>query len=187
MTILPKTVRFEDTELSIIDRDGTPWLTGSQIATALNATYRQAVTNIYQRHRDEFTDAMTMVIRHGRSRVRIFSPRGAHLIAMFARTPRAKAFRQWVLDVLEAHANQPSALPAPRPFRERRRYLVVMEGGKVTHMLELGDESLVRAGHVATVRRNVVVLHRQLSVLLGEANSDLLDVPFEEFGDGRAA
>lgn len=34
--------------------------------------------------------------------MRIFSLRGAHLVAMFARTPKAKAFRRWVLDVLDA-------------------------------------------------------------------------------------
>ena len=33
--------------------------------------------------------------------VRIFSLRGAHLIAMFARTAIAKQFRKWVLDVLD--------------------------------------------------------------------------------------
>ncbi len=34
-------------------------------------------------------------------KVRIFSLRGAHLIAMFARTPVAKEFRRWVLDILD--------------------------------------------------------------------------------------
>lgn len=34
---------------------------------------------------------------------RIFSPRGCHLIAILSRTNQAKAFRRWVLDVLEAH------------------------------------------------------------------------------------
>jgi hypothetical protein len=33
--------------------------------------------------------------------VRIFSPRGCYLLGMLARTTRAKAFRVWVLDVLE--------------------------------------------------------------------------------------
>ena len=183
MTTLPKTVRFQDIELSVIDRDGTPWLTSPQIADALGARDRRAVSDIHKRHRDEFTDAMTAVVRHGRSRVRIFSPRGAHLIAMFARTPRAKAFRQWVLDVLEA---RPS-VPAGRPFRNRRRYLVVMEAGKVTDMLELSDESLIPTGRIATVRQNAYLLHRQLSVLLGEANADLLEVPMAEFRDRDGA
>ncbi|HHW4669566.1 MAG TPA: BRO-N domain-containing protein, partial [Xylella fastidiosa subsp. multiplex] len=33
--------------------------------------------------------------------VRLFSPRGCHMVAMFARTSVAAAFRRWVLDVLE--------------------------------------------------------------------------------------
>lgn len=59
--------------------------------------------------------------------VRIFSPRGCHLIAMFARTPRAAALRRSVLDVLEGIATaaprapkrlekQQHDLPAPLAF-----------------------------------------------------------------------
>ncbi len=180
MNTLPKTVLFENTELTIIDRDGTPWMSCGQIDRAIEASARGTATRIYQRHKDEFTDAMTAIIRRGSWRGRIFSPRGAHLIAMFARTPKAKAFRKWVLDVLEARAGQ-SPTPSGKPFQKSQRYLVVMEAGKVTHILELGDESLVPAGRVAIMRQNVYLLHRQLSVLLGEANADLLDVPFEEF------
>lgn len=33
--------------------------------------------------------------------VRVFSLRGAHLVAMFATTPKAKEFRRWVLDILD--------------------------------------------------------------------------------------
>ena len=177
---LPKTVQFQDTDLSVIDRDGTPWLTSKQIAYALGCKNpAQDISNIHQRHRDEFTEAMTTVIRHGRSRVRIFSPRGAHLIAMFARTPRAKAFRQWVLDVLEAHTSQPPALPAPLPFQEQRRYLVVMEGGKVAGMTELGDECMVPRGRVEIVRRNLATVREQLAALIGEASVSALDVELE--------
>ncbi|WP_354666697.1 P22AR C-terminal domain-containing protein, partial [Escherichia coli] len=37
---------------------------------------------------------------------RVFSLRGAHLIAMFARTPVAKEFRRWVLDILDREVQQ---------------------------------------------------------------------------------
>lgn len=47
-------------------------------------------------------------------RCRIFSLRGCHLVAMFARTPVAKAFRRWVLDVLDKlDAEQHAALSSP--------------------------------------------------------------------------
>ena len=41
--------------------------------------------------------------------VRIFSLRGCHLLAMFARTPIAKQFRRWVLDVLDKLAEEERA------------------------------------------------------------------------------
>ncbi len=37
----------------------------------------------------------------GKQKVRIFSLRGCHLLAMFARTAIAKQFRKWVLDILD--------------------------------------------------------------------------------------
>jgi hypothetical protein len=60
---------------------------------------------------------MTAVIKlptaGGEQETRIFSPRGCHALGMFARTPVAKAFRVWVLDVLEGKAAIP-ARPAPK-------------------------------------------------------------------------
>ncbi len=42
-----------------------------------------------------------MTTPSGKQDSRVFSLRGAHLIAMFARTPKAKEFRRWVLDILD--------------------------------------------------------------------------------------
>lgn len=117
---LPKTLDFDGTSVEITDHDGAPWLTLSQIVTALGYDTPAAVTNLYTRNRAEFTPDMTALLRQGRTRVRIFSPRGAHLIGMFARTPRAKAFRRWVLDVLDRpnvgrHALPDLPAPAPEP------------------------------------------------------------------------
>lgn len=44
---------------------------------------------------------------------RIFSLRGAHLIAIFARTDVAKKFRRCVLDVLDQEAKKVAPVPAP--------------------------------------------------------------------------
>ncbi|MBI5058937.1 hypothetical protein HZB60_04025, partial [candidate division KSB1 bacterium] len=102
---LPAVVEFKGQELEVLDRDGKPWLASPQIADALGMSKgSEGVGKIYRRHQEEFDSAMTRLIIHptqtGRD-VRIFSPRGCHLIGMFARTERAKAFRKWVLDVLE--------------------------------------------------------------------------------------
>ncbi|VGC40446.1 BRO family protein [Klebsiella pneumoniae] len=82
------------------------WLTSAEIANALQYKSAKSVTNLFNQNSDEFTSGMTQVIEsvtsgNYRKKVRVFSLRGAHLIAMFARTPKAKEFRRWVLDILD--------------------------------------------------------------------------------------
>ena len=56
-------------------------------------------------------ESMTQAEHSGsmKQNARIFSPRGRHLLAMYARTANAAAFRRWVLDVLEGYAPAPVA------------------------------------------------------------------------------
>lgn len=107
---------FNDVLFDVIDRNNQPWVRLPQIEVALGFTKRGAVQTLYTRHADEFTDAMTAVVtlptEGGPQETRIFSLRGCHLLAMFARTPVAKAFRVWVLDVLDK-LNAERATPAP--------------------------------------------------------------------------
>ncbi|MNE47236.1 hypothetical protein D3C80_1416300 [compost metagenome] len=86
------------------------WLTSSDLAKALQYSNSRAVTMIYNKYADEFTNGMTQVLEvstsgNYRKKVRVFSLRGAHLIAMFARTLVAKEFRRWVLDILDREIN----------------------------------------------------------------------------------
>ena len=97
---------FENVDFEVVDIHNTPWLRGSQVASALGyKNHRTAISELYDRKTDEFTDEMTQLVdldtAGGRQQVRIFSPRGCYLLGMLARTERAKAFRRWVLDVLE--------------------------------------------------------------------------------------
>lgn len=114
---------FQTVEFSVIDHKGQTWLTGVQIAQALGYSREDKVGRLHQRHAHEFTDEMTAVVElpshsprsggHGRGyRVRIFSLRGAYLLGMLARTPKAEAFRRWVLDVLEGITHAPATLYA---------------------------------------------------------------------------
>ena len=86
------------------DIDGI-WLTANQIGYALQYADDKAVQRIFARHIDEFTEKMTRVVKlttpGGHQETRVFSLRGAHMVAMFARTPVAKEFRHWVLDILD--------------------------------------------------------------------------------------
>lgn len=100
------TLRFQETEFDVVDIHGQAWLRSYQIGSAL--AYSQpdaAIAKLYERNADEFTEDMTTVMdlptAGGVQQVRIFSLRGAHLLGMLARTEIAKAFRRWVLDVLD--------------------------------------------------------------------------------------
>lgn len=98
---------FQSTTFDIVAHDGQPWLRCPQIGDALGYAKRGgvAIDAIYKRNAGEFTASMTAVVKlptaGGMQDARIFSLRGAHLLGMFARTPKAAEFRRWVLDVLE--------------------------------------------------------------------------------------
>ncbi|MGX2974915.1 BRO-N domain-containing protein, partial [Ursidibacter arcticus] len=68
------------------------------------------VKRIYERNIDEFTPNMTALVdmqtAGGMQKVRVFSLRGTHLIAMFSHTKVAKEFRKWVLDILDNEVSQ---------------------------------------------------------------------------------
>ncbi|MCG9078911.1 BRO-N domain-containing protein [Laribacter hongkongensis] len=114
-----QSLAFQETTFDVIDRNGQPWLKAADIARALGYAAEDAVSRIYRRNSDEFTQAMSQTVNltvcgeiNGlqHKTIRIFSLRGAHLIAMFARTKVAKAFRRWVLDILDRVTYAPSAL-----------------------------------------------------------------------------
>ena len=86
---------------------------GIQIGYALNyQNPRQAISKLYESNPDEFNDSMTALIKlstdGGAEETRVFSLSGCHLLAMFARTPVAKAFRKRVLDALDRIAREES-------------------------------------------------------------------------------
>ena len=116
---------FATLTIQTIDRDGERWLTISDIAAALypyenkgrsqsEAPFEKRVRNLYARHAEEFSDSMTALIEvqtaGGVQKIRVFSLRGAHLLGMFARSKRAKAFRRWVLDIIEQHRHDAGIL-----------------------------------------------------------------------------
>lgn len=111
---------FNDVTLSPITYQNSPWIRSVELARALGYSSEKSVSNIYNRNQDEFSNDMSVVINlsttDNPAPSRIFSLRGCHLVAMFARTPVAKAFRRWVLDVLDKlDAEQHAASPSPTP------------------------------------------------------------------------
>lgn len=117
---------FNNVALSPITYQNSLWIRAVELARALGYSDGSIVSRLYRKHADEFAPEMTQLIeisaedRSGllgsAGRCRIFSLRGCHLVAMFARTPVAKAFRRWVLDVLDKlDAEQHAASSSPTP------------------------------------------------------------------------
>lgn len=108
----PEPLSFNAIDFDVVDIAGQPWLKSSDIARALGYSRADKVTRLFERNAEEFTANMTGMVEaptlgHAQglsTKHRVFSMRGAHLLAMFSRTEVAKAFRKWALDVIEAQA-----------------------------------------------------------------------------------
>ena len=96
---------FKSTKITTVIINGQPYLGGLQIGVALQYAKPDLALKVYANHADEFTPDMTFLTdadtAGGKQQIRVFSLRGCHLLAMFSKTPVAKEFRKWVLDVLE--------------------------------------------------------------------------------------
>lgn len=136
-----QTLTFQNITLSPVAtvNDGQIWLSSSDLAKALGYADVRSIANIYNRNKEEFTSGMTTVIKlitngiNGSEReleTRIFSLRGCHLIAMFARTTFAKEFRKWVLDILDKEVGQPVQVKTTTNDRTPLRQAVSMLVGK---------------------------------------------------------
>ena len=102
--------------IKVTANDGQIWLTSTELAKALGYSRTDNISKIFDRNKDEFSSNMTLTVNLGvngingstrQKAVRIFSLRGCHLLAMFAKTEVAKQFRKWVLDILDKEVGQP--------------------------------------------------------------------------------
>lgn len=111
-----QTLAFHAVQFQPVEKAGQPWLKATDLAKALGYSREDVVSQLFRRNQDEFTPGMTETVKltgpgyqahqidvpgNLPIETRIFSLRGCHLLAMFARTPIAKEFRRWVLDVLD--------------------------------------------------------------------------------------
>lgn len=100
---------FQDTTLRVIEVNNQRWVGAADIARALGYSRPDKVTRIYDRHSVEFSSSMTAIFENPtsgvsgnlRTQTRFFTLRGAHLVAMFARTAKGQEFRKWILDLLD--------------------------------------------------------------------------------------
>ena len=111
---------FNNFKFSPVTHQNLPWIRSTELAHALGYKREDILGKLYRKNADEFTPDMTQLIETITNiieivdntgsvfpvKLRIFSLRGCHLLAMFARTPVAKAFRKWVLDVIERYGDR---------------------------------------------------------------------------------
>ena len=114
---------FNAITLTPINHQNSLWIRAVELAKALGFKREDQAAKIYRAHADEFTPDMAQLVEITDNadsafpvKSLIFSLRGCHLVAMFARTPVSKAFRRWVLDVLDKlDAEQHAVSPSPTP------------------------------------------------------------------------
>ncbi|WP_323842531.1 BRO family protein [Moraxella sp. 7664RN] len=112
-----QSLTFQNLSLTPVAIDAQIWLSSADLANALGYSRVDNITTIYNRNADEFTSSMTALIPNPKmknAKIRIFSLRGCHLIAMFSRTTVAKQFRQWVLDILDKEVGNPVVVTEQR-------------------------------------------------------------------------
>lgn len=166
MNIVAKTdFNFHGVNLVPVANVTGTWLTSADVAKALGYKSTKSISNLFAQYEDEFSPGMTMVIEsvtngiNGSSRrmkVRVFSLRGAHLVAMFARTPVAKEFRRWVLDILDREVVQS---PIAKQFTDaelcdlawlwRAGDVMINACRSVTPLLEVAQHR--QAGHFVSI------------------------------------
>lgn len=114
---------FNEITFSPVNRQNSLWIRAVELSKALGFKREDQAAKIYRAHADEFTSDMAQLVEIFDNADSAFpvkslllSLRGCHLLAMFARTPVAKEFRKWVLDVLDKLAEEErSAEPVENP------------------------------------------------------------------------
>ena len=105
-----------DTRVTLITHNNRYWLTAEDVGRCLGyaaGKERQGITNVFNRHIDEFSEEDSVVIKlmttDGKAyNTRVFSQTGCIKLGFFSNTPTAKTFRKWAARVL-AGESQPHA------------------------------------------------------------------------------
>jgi len=167
--IMSTTLTFQDRNLDVIKLNGNDWVKGSAICGVLGyKNPEKAISDIYERHKDEFTPSMVQKIRiktqGGQQEVLAFSLRGAHLLAMFSRTSVATEFRKWVLDVLEENQTSPKLRLEQHPQQQLSHH-VSKESLQDARLISEGMYNLLEADLLATSAHAKDVLKKAFGMI----------------------
>lgn len=146
-----RTAMFHEVAVTVLEIDGKDFITAEDLGRCLGlADPRRSVHKIFRKNQNELEDhvgvAELATPLGGVQSVRLFTETGCNLIAMFARTPRAKEFRRWLAQL-------------PRRVRElagtTREQLMRAEAREVEKalgvLMSLGTDSLGLDGLIRLV------------------------------------
>lgn len=162
--VMTHNLTFRNHTLTVVHHDGGIWFTSADLAKALGYARADMVWRIHDRNRDEFSPDMssnvnlTFLGSNLPIPTRIFSLRGAHLVAMFARTPVAKEFRRWVLDILDRETRQKeqtSHAPTRKTQMTKREIEAHIAGGRLLISFLPGG-----AAHYRLLEKGEVIANR---------------------------
>jgi len=127
--------KFKDTVLEVIETPKGKAFSSMDIGNALGYKNPQKrISEIFKRHEDEFLqgshwdwfDQASPQIadsKRNSSTTRVYYLRGVSLLAMFATTSNAKAFRRWAADILsqvqQGNINYQPPAQVPNNLRDR--------------------------------------------------------------------
>jgi prophage antirepressor-like protein len=163
MTYPITTLHYHQHALEAVEIGGQKWLRVPHLVPPLGLSSPRAVMKIYENNRDEFSAEETCLApletAGGEQNVRLFSLRGVRLLALLAHTLEAKAFRRWVLDLLEGRvrsiARQPIA-PLPTESQIMLRELSNLPPAMLSEAIAdylTGRRSLPEIGPLAAMRQ----------------------------------
>ncbi len=99
-----QSIDFGDENVDVYEHDGQIFLKGEDLGCMLElADPRNGVHNIFVRHEDELKPhsvTLKLIASDGKAyETRVYSETGAYLVAMFARSSKAKEVRQWLAEL----------------------------------------------------------------------------------------
>ncbi|CNI24975.1 BRO family protein [Yersinia intermedia] len=177
-------LRFKDQTVIPFDHgDGKIWVTAKESAKLLGYANAKSVTNLYNSNSDEFTASMTEVIttvtsgktmgcNNLKTKIRIFSLRGLHLLGLLAETPVAKDLRRWALDLMDKESG---GLVADTRLTLQQMQNIVATAWKTS------NEDSSDAGRRLRKRQDDLPVLQKAQKLVDEIGQ----IPFEFIGGGK--
>ncbi|MFL1916982.1 BRO family protein [Plesiomonas shigelloides] len=183
----------KNTVIPFDNGDGKIWFTAEALATLLGYADAKQVNRIFQRHKDEFIASMTTMVKVTKrnknkgidyNQVRLFSPRGAHLIGMMSRTKIAKELRIWLLDLAEKE----SGVEVGHLNLET---LPQLAGQKMLDAIDVFDKKSLKyrgqrgSGLMAQRKRDIKLIKKATEIALQLTQLSIPDLG--DFSDGELA